>query len=237
MNHEEQNNRKSLDEIQNTCVGYYPDSVTDARICIINEEFKRGFQFMNEYPKSVTFFGSARLTEESPAFQNAVSLAEKLSKEGYAIVSGGGGGIMEAANKGAHLADGHSLGIAVELPFEQVTNEYVSDSIDFHHFFSRKVTLAYSAEAYIYFKGGFGTLDELFEILTLKQTGKIPPVPIILFGSEFWKPLEDYCKNVLLENKTISPQDLDIFVITDDEQEVIDIITNAPVREEMPISH
>jgi hypothetical protein len=226
--------KKKLQEIQDACNEQHNGNVTDVRICIINEEFKQGFEFMKKYPKSVTFFGSARFPEDHPSSLQATELAQKIAKQGYAVVTGGGGGIMGAANKGAHIENGTSLGLTIELPFEQSTNDYVSDAVDFEHFFSRKVTLAYSAEAYVYLPGGFGTLDELFEILTLKQTGKIPPVPIILFDSSFWNPLVKYFREVLIERGTISPEDTDIFVVTDDQEEVVDIITRAPVRHDIP---
>lgn len=237
MNNDKKSHRKTLEDMRNICITHHSDNTDGMRVCIINEEFKQGFEFMRDYPKSVTFFGSARLDEHHPAYQHAVSLASKLAEQGYAIVSGGGSGIMEAANKGAHLSNGRSIGISVELPNEQVTNSYVSDNIDFQHLFSRKVTLAYSAEAYIYFTGGFGTLDELFEILTLKQTKKIPPVPIILFGKKFWEPLEEYLRTNLLANNTISPEDLDLYIITDNEDMVVRTILDAPIRTEIDINH
>lgn len=220
-----------LEKAKNVCLSNHEGDVIDSRMCIINHEFTEGFKLMRKYPKAVTVFGSARLAEDTPHAQNATALSEALAKEGYAVATGGGFGIMGAANKGAHQAGGDSIGINIELPFEQEMNPYVSDSVDFHHFFSRKVTLSYSAEAYIYFAGGFGTLDELFEILTLKQTGKIPNVPVILFGSSFWQPLEEYFKNVFLgEHKTISEKDLNLYVITDDINEAVEIVKNAPVR-------
>ena len=233
------NERKNLDEITNTCLAAYSGDIIGTRMCIIQEEFKQGFDFMKRYPKSVTIFGSARLSPETQTAKNITELAEKIAIAGYAVVTGGGHGVMGAANKGANLGGGDSLGINIELPFEQTTNDYLTDSISFHHFFSRKVALSYSAEAYIYAPGGFGTMDEMFEILTLKQTGKIPPVPIILFGSEFWKPLENYFKEIMLipGQETISLEDLDLYVITDDTDEVMNIITSAPIREEVSVTH
>ena len=235
----ESDNKKTLKEITNTCLATHSGDTTSVRICIIQEEFKQGFKLMKKYPKSVTIFGSARLSEDTEIFKKTASLAQKISAAGYAIVTGGSKGIMAAANKGAYIEGGDSIGINIKLPFEQKVNKYLTDSLEFHHFFSRKVTLSYSAEGYIYCPGGFGTLDEMFEILTLKQTGKIPDVPIILFGSEFWKPLEEFFKTVLLKKgiKTISEKDMNLYIITDSEDEIVDIITNTQTREELPIEH
>ena len=203
------------------------------RVSRISKEFSRGFKFIKKYPKSVTFFGSARFKEDNIHYQQAKNIAEELSKLGYAIVTGGGPGIMEAANKGAYEAGGASVGLDIRLPKEQITNPYVKDSVDFYYFFSRKVTLSFSAEAYLYFPGGFGTLDEFFEILTLVQTHKIPKVPIILIGSDFWKPLDEFIKKRLLkEHSTISNGDEELYKIIDNDEEIIEIVKNAPMREE-----
>lgn len=223
-----------LQKMMDTCKIDNDGNIVDSRLCVINQEFKGGFELMKKYPKSVTIFGSARLPEDNIHYKNTTELARRLSLEGYAIVTGGGPGIMGAANKGAHMADGDSIGLNIELPFEQSMNPYVTDSIDFHHFFPRKVILSYAAEAYIYCAGGFGTLDELFEIITLMQTKKIPLVPVILFGSDFWQPLQDVFKKVLLdENQTIAAADLNLYTITDDIDEVVRIVTAAPVRAEI----
>src|SRR5690606_36408416 len=149
------------------------------RISVIQKEFEDGFHFIKKHPKSVTFFGGARFDNTNPFYQQAVDLAKLLVKERYTVVTGGGPGIMEAANRGAQEGGGHSLGLTIELPHEQVTNQYVTDHVGFNYFFTRKVCLTFSAEAFVYFPGGFGTLDEFFEILTLVQTKKIPKVPII----------------------------------------------------------
>lgn len=228
------NKDSNLQRIKDQCFDENGGDITKSRMCIINSEFEQGFELMKKYPKSVTIFGSARLPEDNIHSLNATAVAKALSEKGYTITTGGGHGIMGAAHKGSSLGGGKSLGINIELPFEQTMNKYIDDSVDFHHFFSRKVILAYSAEAYIYFAGGFGTLDELFEILTLKQTKKIPDVPVILFGSEFWNPLQDYFKKVFLgDNKTISENDLNLYIITDDVDEVVNIVTAAPVRTEV----
>ena len=150
-----------------------------------------------------------------------------VQETGASIITGGGPGIMEAANRGAADEHGVSIGMTIELPQEQVTNEYVNRSIDFYYFFSRKVALSFAARAYVYFPGGFGTLDEFFEIITLKQTKRIKPIPVILVGSDFWKPLDSYIKKQLTETyKTIDPEDRDLYVITDDNTAVVDMIKN-----------
>ena len=181
---------------------------------------------------SVTFFGSARLREGNPHYDMARRLAARIASElGYAVMTGGGPGIMEAGNRGAKEAGGDSVGLSIELPNEQGTNQYVTDVEEFHYFFSRKVSMTFSAEAYLYFAGGFGTLDEFFEILTLVQTKKIEPVPIILVGKDFWQGLIEYAQNTLLPAGTISESDLDLITVTDDEEEILSIIKNAPIRE------
>lgn len=202
------------------------------RVSRISREFSRGFKFIRHYPKSVSFFGSARLDENNEYYRKARSIAEKLSHLGYAIVTGGGPGIMQAANEGAYNAGGDSVGLNIRLPHEQVTNPYVKDSVSFYYFFSRKVTLSFSAEAYLYFPGGFGTLDEFFEILTLVQTHKIPKVPIILVGSDFWNPLNDFIRMYLLEHGAIKQEDMDLYKIADDENDIVEIVKKAPMRRE-----
>ncbi len=225
-----------LKELIKSCHEKHGGDKVRSRICVICEEFRKGFAFMQKYPKSVTIFGSARLAEDNFYAQKATELAKKLAEKGYAIVTGGGHGIMGAAHKGASLVHGDAVGFNIELPFEQSMNHYITDAMEFHHFFSRKVILAYSAEAYIYFPGGFGTMDELFEILTLLQTKKIPPLPVFLFGSDFWNPIFTTFKQILLEeNHTISPEDLEIFTITDDIQEIVDKVLSSKTRFEHPI--
>lgn len=200
------------------------------RVNTISKEILTGFEFIKDTPKTVTFFGSARTLSSESDYQNAYELSKEISKLGYAIVTGGGPGIMEAANKGADEIDGMSFGLTIKLPQEQVTNPYLSKEINFQYFFTRKVSLTYAAEAYVYFPGGFGTLDELFEILTLIQTNKIQKVPVILFGSYFWNPLEDFIKKFLLENGKIDSQDIHLFKITDSIEEALNIVKNAPIR-------
>ncbi len=239
MQEEKKSGKKELTELTQKCQEIHGD-ILNSRLCIIDGEFRQGFELMKDHPRSITIFGSVRLKEENPLYGKVRDLAEKIANLGYTVVTGGGYGLMGAANEGAHKAEkGSSLGINIELPFEQTTNPYLDDSIEFHHFFSRKVILAYSAETYIYCPGGFGTLDEMFEILTLKQTGKIPQIPIILYGSEFWKPLDEYFRKVMLQegSKTIHEKDLELYTITDDDNLILDIIKNAPVRTDVSTIH
>ena len=196
-------------------------------------ELLNGFHAVRKFPKSVTFFGSARLSEDDPYYQKARSLGAKICQEGFAVVTGGGPGIMEAGNRGAHDACDCSVGFNIELPMEQNINPYVTHGVNFHYFYTRKVTMFFSAEAYVYFPGGFGTLDEFFELVTLVQTNKMPKVPIVLFGKDFWQPLQDLMKKQLLDEfETISPEDLELYTITDDEDEVMEIVRKAPLRNE-----
>lgn len=201
------------------------------RVALIGQEFKSGFEFVNNYPRSVTFFGSARTKENDLYYEKAKTLAMRIVGElHYSVVTGGGPGIMEAANRGAYEMGGNSLGLTIQLPHEQVTNQYLTDQLGFHYFFSRKVCLSFSAEAYVFFPGGFGTMDEFTEILTLIQTRKIPQAPIILFGREYWQPLENFFKEKLLKAGLIDEEDLSIYTITDSESEALALIKDAPVR-------
>ncbi len=201
------------------------------QVALISKEFTNGFEFVKNYPRSVTFFGSARAKTSEHYYEKAKALAERIVKElHYSVITGGGPGIMEAANRGAFEAGGNSLGLTIELPHEQLTNKYLTDKEDFHYFFSRKVCLSFSAEAYVFFPGGYGTLDEFLEILTLVQTNKIPRAPIILIGKSFWTHLEQFFKEVLLQNNMIEEKDLHLYKITDNEEEILEIIKKAPIR-------
>ncbi|MFA6432510.1 MAG: TIGR00730 family Rossman fold protein [Candidatus Paceibacterota bacterium] len=199
----------------------------------IQREFHQGFEFLQKYKKTVSIFGSSMTPPEGERYQHAHDLAKKIAEEtGYAIVDGGGPGIMEAASRGAQDGGGTSIGLRINLLRERTPNIYNTDSLDFNYFFTRKTMLAFAAEVYVFFPGGFGTFDELFSILTLIQTNKIPRVPIVLFGSSFWNPLKEFIvKNMLEANHTIDPQDLDLFEITDSTDRVIEIIRRAPVSE------
>ena len=202
------------------------------RLSRINHEFVHGIDFLKTFPKSVSFFGSARFAENDPNYKKARDLSARIVKElGYTIVTGGGPGIMEAGSRGAHDANGRSLGLTIRLPMEQETNSYLTDSVDFYYFFSRKVILSFSAEAYLFFPGGYGTLDEFFEIITLIQTNKIEKVPLILVGKKFWKPIDKFIKKSLCQKyKTIDQSDTKLYTITDDEDEIMEIVRSAPAR-------
>lgn len=190
---------------------------TSERVTRIDREFDDGFRLINKYNYTVSFFGSARFKEDHPYYQKARDIAASLVQEGFTIVTGGGGGIMEAGDRGASENGGQSIGLNIQLPHEQHANPYTTESMSFRYFFTRKVILAYGADAYIYFPGGFGTLDELFEIITLIQTKKAPLAPIILVGNEFWTGLDMYIKTYLRdEYHTISPGDEELYTITED---------------------
>ena len=194
------------------------------RIFRIISEFTEGFDRLSGLCDAISIFGSARLSSDHPDYIKTVELAELLGANDFAIISGGGPGIMEAANKGAHLQKQPSIGLNIELPMEQDPNPYQDLSLDFRYFFVRKVMFVRYSMGYICMPGGFGTLDEFFESLTLMQTHKIYPIPLILFGTEFWGGLMDWIKTTLIEYETISKEDLDLIVLTDDPQEVLDIM-------------
>jgi len=197
----------------------------EGRLVGVIDEFEHAFEVLEKYPKTVSLFGSARLDQAHPASQQAYDVASRLAREGYAVVSGGGGGIMEAANHGAYDNGGGAVGFNIRLPHEQKLNDYTTDHYTFEHFFARKVALTLDARAYLYFAGGFGTLDELFEIITLEQTGNIPRAPIILVGEKFWRPLEKFIKTTLDDAyETISPDDIKLYTITDDIDKIVRIV-------------
>ncbi|MFM1808764.1 MAG: hypothetical protein RLZZ242_1489 [Bacteroidota bacterium] len=189
-------------------------------------EFVEGYDRMAQIGPCVSIFGSARTAEDQTSFQLTVEIAHKLSEQGFGIITGGGPGIMKAANKGAQQAKGISVGLNIKLPFEQHPNEFIDidKSLYFDYFFVRKVMFVKYAQGFIALPGGFGTLDELFEALTLIQTNKISRFPIILVGTKFWGGLIDWIKETLLAEKTISPEDLDLFKLVDTADEVVEII-------------
>ncbi|QCT42328.1 TIGR00730 family Rossman fold protein [Candidatus Nanosynbacter featherlites] len=203
------------------------------RLGNINEEIQKGYDILKKYHKTVTFFGSARTCPDSPYYQAAKEASERLASLGYAVVSGGGHGIMGAANegankavqKGARAAGGESIAFNIKLPHEQDLNEYATESFEFQHFAPRKIVMTMYADAYIYFPGGFGTLDELAEILTLIQTQKTNRVPVILFDTAFWSDLDAFFRDHMLAESAIVKEDLDIYTITDSVDEIIDIVT------------
>ena len=197
------------------------------KIFKIMAEFIEGFEFISEIKKkSVTVFGAARFSEDNLEYQKARKLGELLSKKGYSVVSGGGPGIMEAANRGAFEAGGESIGITVQLPKEQETNKFVNKSIEFYYFFTRKMMMSFASSVYIFFPGGYGTLDEFFEMVMLVQTKKLSrPVIIIAVGKDYWQPLFSWFKSELYEKRgTISEEDLSLFKLVDTVEEAVDYI-------------
>ncbi len=189
-------------------------------------EFVNGFERMSKIGPCVSIFGSARTKEEDPYYKLAVSIAKSISEAGYGVITGGGPGIMEAGNRGASLAGGTSVGLNIDLPFEQHDNPYIDNdkSLDFDYFFVRKVMFVKYSQGFVVMPGGFGTLDELFEAITLIQTHKIGKFPIILVGSDFWTGLMDWVKTTMLKMGNISPEDLNLIQIVDTEEEVVEII-------------
>lgn len=195
------------------------------RIFKVLSELVQGFEILQRYDKAVTFFGTARCEFKEKVYEEAEELAARLSKKGYAVITGGGPGVMEAANKGAFEAGGDSVGLNIQLPSEQRRNKYVKDGEAFHYFFTRKVMLAFASEVYVFFPGGFGTLDEFFEIITLVQTGKIKRIPIILVGEEYWSPLLQFIREtVYKKNKAIDRKDMNIYHLARDAEEADKLI-------------
>jgi uncharacterized protein (TIGR00730 family) len=196
------------------------DAVQSWRVFRIMSEFVQGFELLREHGLAVTFWGSARTQPDDKYYKEAEELSARLAKKKFSVISGGGPGIMEASNVGAFKVGGKSVGLNIELPFEQKLNPYTTQSLNFDFFFSRKVMLTFASEAYVYFPGGFGTLDELFEILTLIQTKKIEKIPIVLYGKAYWEPLIRFFEKTLLKDfETISEEDLDLFKVVDDVDE------------------
>jgi uncharacterized protein (TIGR00730 family) len=213
------------------------------RIFRIMAEFVDGWQFLADFKKTVTFFGSARFKKDDRWYNEARKLGKMLALEGFNIITGGGPGIMEAGNQGAYEAFeenkdkniqiGDSIGLNIKLPFEQRINRYVRKAVAFHYFFVRKVMLSYYAQAYVYFPGGFGTLDEMFELVTLVQTRKIPHTPIILVGKEFWQPLTEWVNEQVYEKfQNIDKIDMEIYKIVDSAEEAYDMIRKSPPRKD-----
>ncbi|UTW60699.1 TIGR00730 family Rossman fold protein [bacterium SCSIO 12741] len=189
----------------------------------IMSEFVEGFEKLAKIGPCVSIFGSARTQPDTPYYLMAEEIAYKLTLEGYGIISGGGPGIMEAANKGAQRGNGKSVGLNIDLPFEQHNNPYIDGDklITFDYFFVRKLMFVKYAQGFVVMPGGFGTLDEFFEAMTLIQTKKIGAFPVILVGSDYWTGLMDWVKNVMLKEGNISPQDLDLFKIVDNSDEAV----------------
>lgn len=200
------------------------------RIFRIMAEFVDSFETLSQVGPGVTVFGSARMLPSDPYYKSAVELAKGLAKHHLAIITGGGPGIMEAANKGAALSKGKSVGLNIELPHEQKGNRFANIPIHFHYFFSRKVCFVKYSIGFVFMPGGFGTLDELYEVLTLVQTQRIPEFPLILFGKDHWKGLVSWMKDRVEGPGYIGPDDLNLLKLTDDPQEAIDIILDYERR-------
>jgi uncharacterized protein (TIGR00730 family) len=197
------------------------------RVLRIQAEFVEGFGLLAELPRAVSVFGSARTPRDSEYYQVAEQLGAALARAGYAVITGGGPGAMEAANKGACDAGGTSVGLGIELPFEQELNEWVDVGVLFRYFFVRKTMFVKYAQAFVILPGGFGTLDELFEALTLVQTRKVTRFPVILFGSAYWSGLIDWIRDTMVAQGTVGPTDLELLHVTDDVAEVIRVIQEA----------
>jgi uncharacterized protein (TIGR00730 family) len=194
------------------------------RVFRIQSELVEGFETLNGLGPAVAVFGSSRMTAGSPYYEKAVELGRRLSNAGFSVITGGGPGIMEGANRGAHEGKGKSVGLNIEIPSEQQPNKYQDLSLSFRYFFIRKLMFVKYSIAFIIFPGGFGTMDELFEALTLSQTKRIGVFPIVLFGREYWKGLVDWFKSTLLMNNAIAVEDLDLFSIVDDIHEACEIL-------------
>jgi len=190
------------------------------RVFRIQSELVEGFETLHDLGPAVTIFGSARLSQENKYYEDAILLAKMLADDGFAIITGGGPGIMEGANRGAKKGKAHSVGLNIEIPAEQMPNKYHDISLSFRYFFVRKLMFIKYAIAFIIFPGGFGTMDELFEALTLSQTKRIKSFPIILYGSEYWRGLIDWMKNTLVPNGTITREDFSLFSLVDTPDEV-----------------
>ncbi len=192
------------------------DAIQSWRVFRVMAEFVQGFELLREHNLAATFWGSARTEPGNEYYKAAEELAAKLAKKKFSIISGGAAGIMEASNVGAYKVGGKSVGLNITLPHEQKLNPYTTESLNFDFFFARKVMLAFASEVYVYFPGGFGTLDEFFEIITLIQTKKIEPIPIVLYGKEYWEPfIRIFEKQLLKKFKTISPEDMELFHLVD----------------------
>ncbi len=193
------------------------------RIFRILSEFVDGFEDLSEIGPAVTIFGSARTKQDK---NTAIEISKQLVKNGYTIITGGGGGIMEEANKGAYLAGGESIGLNIDLPHEQIPNKYITKLLNFRYFFIRKVMFVRFSKAFIALPGGFGTLDEFFELITLIQTDKIKKIPVILVGKDYWFGLVEWMKNTILAKNKIDKKDLNLFKIIDEPEKIVKYINS-----------
>jgi uncharacterized protein (TIGR00730 family) len=205
--------------------------LTDAqRLLRIQDELRDGFQALGRIGKAVSIFGSARTPRDDPRYEQARRFAQRLGEAGFAIITGGGPGIMEAANRGAHEAGVPSVGVGIELPHEQGMNDYVDLALNFHYFFTRKVMFVRYASGFVVFPGGFGTMDELFEAATLRQTEKIRYFPIVLVGSDYWGGLIEWLRGSMLADRYIGAPDLEAIAVCDDLDRVIEIVEDVEHR-------
>ena len=204
------------------------------RIFRIMSEFVEGFEELSNVKRAVSIFGSARMPRNNHYYQAVMKIAELLSKKGFSIITGGGPGIMEAGNRGAKKGKGLSIGLNIEIPKEQAPNKYQDMRLDFRYFFARKVMFVKYSVGYVITPGGFGTMDEYFEALTLMQTGKIRKFPIVMFGKDYWNGLIKWMKETLIPAGTINKEDMDLFYITDDPEEVVRIIEEHYEKQRAP---
>jgi len=230
---------RTEDERLLTGAGQEPPAFTSTdpwRVFRIMGEFVEGFDTLADLERAVTIFGSARTAPDDPIYQSAVEVARALGEAGFATITGGGPGIMEAGNRGAQEAEARSVGLNIELPFEQHVNPYVNESFPFHYFFARQTTSLKYASAFVIFPGGFGTMDEFFESMTLIQTGKMRRFPVVLFGTDYWGGLLDWIRATMLKEGKISECDMDLFLLTDSTVETCDFIIRSadedPTRDE-----
>jgi uncharacterized protein (TIGR00730 family) len=197
-------------------------------VFLIAEEFRTGFEVVDKIDRpGVTIFGSARVPDGHPVYRTAQDVGRRFAEAGFAVVTGGGPGVMEAANRGAQEAGGLSVGFNIDLPHEQHHNPYVDLALTFKHFYARKTMLVKAAEGFVMFPGGFGTLDELFEALTLIQTGKVLNFPVVLFGHDHWTGLLDWIRDRLLATRMISPDDEELLYVTDDPEQAVEIVVQC----------
>ena len=202
----------------------------ESRVERVDEELRRGFGRLARVGKAVSIFGSARTAQSDPMYAAARDLARRLGEERFAVITGGGPGIMEAANRGASEAGVPSIGLGIDLPQEQSLNEWVDVPLDFHYFFTRKVMFVRYASAFVVFPGGFGTLDELFEAATLRQTEKIRWFPIVLFGTDYWGGLVDWLRDPVQSEGKVSADDVDLIEVTDDPERVLELVRDVEHR-------
>ena len=202
----------------------------EARVERVDEELRRGFGTLAHVGKAVSIFGSARTPESDPFYGAAQDLARRLGDEGFAVITGGGPGIMEAANRGARDAGVPSIGLGIDLPEEQALNDWIDLPLYFHYFFTRKVMFVRYASAFVVFPGGFGTLDELFEAATLRQTEKIRWFPVILFGADYWRGLVEWLRDPVQSEGKVSPDDVDMIEVTDDPRRVLELVRGVEHR-------